>query len=102
MAKKAASAHDRPEPLRLAGTRLPAGRETRLVRAGSVPRAGETSTDEVVRVPGHLFMDHTAGAPAPTQHNAVGIPPNTVQDHDVTGHEAKNPRLRDGGARTPR
>ena len=69
---------------------------------GAVPRAGEAGTDEVVRIPGYLFMDHPAGAPAPAQHNSVGVTPSAVQDHEVARHEAKNPGPQDDRARTPR
>ena len=69
---------------------------------GAVPGAGEPRTDEVVRIAGHRFMDHTAGAPAPAQHNSVGVSPNAVQDHDVARHEAKNPGPKDGRATIPR
>jgi hypothetical protein len=72
------------------------------VRTGPVPGAGEAGTHEVVRIAGHLFMDDAAGAAALAEHNAVGVPPSAVKDHDVARHEAKDSRPRDGRARIRR
>lgn len=72
------------------------------MRAGTVPGAGEAGADVVVRIAGNRLVDHTAGAPAPAQHNSVGVTPNAVQDHDISGHEAKNPCRGDGRTRRPR